>query len=247
LGQPVLYGTVILNDGKTGKPLAIFNGAKLTAVRTAAVGSAGIKHTSSKNSSSLGLIGAGVQGFHQILFACRVRPIKEVYIFDAYNSDLKKFIDRLKVELPNVTFHICKDSEDLCAHSEIIITATNATSPVLPNSKESLQGKHIIAIGSYKPDMIEVPDALFELIDKVYIDVDMALDESGDLIQPINKGILAAENIKLLSSVIAGQEKLNIQETTLFKSVGMALFDLFTAKYLLEKSLKTGIGQEVSF
>ena len=64
----VINGTVILNDGQTGEPLASMDGSKLTAMRTAAVGAVGIKYLSSEKASTLGIIGLGIQGFHQALF-----------------------------------------------------------------------------------------------------------------------------------------------------------------------------------
>lgn len=244
--EPVLYGTVILNDGTNGKPIAMFNGAKLTAVRTAAVGSAGIRYTSGKECSRLGLVGAGVQGFHQILFACKNRPIKSVIVYDSYTNNMQSFVDRLKKELSDsIEITIASDAIELCKNSDIIITTTNATAPVLPEDSELLKGKHIIAIGSYKPEMIEIPEALYPLLDEVFIDVNMALEESGDLIHPIDSGLLKKEQIKLLSEQFSVQ-KANY-ETSLYKSVGMALFDLFTADYLYKKALLLGIGQKVSF
>lgn len=245
--EPVLYGAVLLNDGNSGKPMALINGAKLTAVRTAAVGAVGVRYTSPADSSRLGLIGAGVQGLHQIQFACENRPIKQVYVLDSYPDRLPAFIACLAPLLPQVRFHIAKNAEDLCAHSDIIITATNSSEAVLPNDPEALAGKHIVAIGSYKSDMIEMPDALFPLLKKVYIDVSMALEETGDLIHPLKKGLIKESNIELLSKLFDSNIQDIANETTLYKSVGMALFDLFTAKYLFDKATKMGLGQQVTF
>jgi len=245
--EPVLYGTVILNDGENGKPLALFNGAKLTAVRTAAVGSAGIRYTSPENCTRLGLVGAGVQGMHQILFACKNRPIRDVIILDTYTERLESFVTSIIPLLPEVNFSIASNAVELCEKSEIIITATNALSPVLPNDPELLSGKHIIAIGSYKPEMIELPDALFPLLKKVYIDVDMALEESGDLIHSINSGLIKNDQVALLSTRFQEKELDKRNETSLYKSVGMALFDLFTADYLFQKAIQSGVGTKIEF
>ncbi len=246
-GHPVLYGTVILNDGANGKPLAILNGAKLTAVRTAAVGSVGIRYTSPAETNSLGLIGAGVQGLHQILFACKNRPIKHVTVYDSYPDRLHSFITKLKSLLPDVEFVIARDPVDICDRSEIIITATNATFPVLPDDPVFLNGKSFVAIGSYKPDMVEMPDALFPLLDHYFIDVDMAVEESGDLIHPLAKGLIKKGQIRLLSDLINGKVLIDRHKTSLYKSVGMALFDLFAATYLFNKALQTGIGERIQF
>jgi ornithine cyclodeaminase len=243
----MLCGTVILNDGSNGKPLALLNGAKLTAVRTAAVGSTGVRHTSPKEASTLGVIGAGVQGFHQIIFACHNRPIKKVYIYDPFQKDLNSFVKGLKSELKEIEIKVVNGPEAICENSEIIITATNATSPVLPDNPKLLEGKSIIAIGSYKPEMIELPDSLYPLLDNYFIDVDMAIEESGDLIHPINKGLIDRKNIKLLSAVIKNDIKINPHNTSLYKSVGMALFDLYAAKYIYEKAKLKGVGELVNF
>ena len=246
-GNPVLYGTVILNDGSSGKPLALLNGAKLTSVRTAAVGSTGIRHTSPKDASTLGVIGAGVQGFQQIVFACHNRPIKQVYIYDPFLKDLNSFVDKLKSELNNIEIKVAKEPEVICENSEIIITATNSTSPVLPNNPKLLEGKSFIAIGSYKPEMIELPDSIYPLLEHYFIDVNMAIEESGDLIHPIRKGLINHKNIHPLSAVIQGYIKINHHKTSLYKSVGMALFDLYAAKYIYEKAKSKGLGELVDF
>jgi len=246
-GHPVLYGTVILNDGSTGKPLALLNGAKLTAMRTAAVGSVGIRHTSPENAGTLGLIGAGVQGIHQVLFACKNRPIKKITVYDQLPEKLSQFISQLEEQLPRLEFRIAADPAEICRNSEIIITATTSTSAVLPSNPELLKGKSIIAIGSYKPEMIELPDELFSLIDICFIDVDIAIEESGDLIHPLAKGLIMKEQVRMLSDLIKGTISIDKTKTSLYKSVGMALFDLFAAEYIYTKALNNGIGETVQF
>ena len=142
---------------------------------------------------------------------------------------------------------IAKNPEEICENSEIIIAATNATAPVLPDDPDLLKGKSIIAIGSYKPGMIELPDTLYSLLDDCFIDVDMALEESGDLIHPINKGLITRDKIHFLSELINGSIRIDPEKTSLYKSVGMALFDLFAAKYIYEKAISNGLGEKVVF
>ena len=95
--------------------------------------------------------------------------------------------------------------------------------------------------------MIELPKALFPLLDHYFIDVDMAVEESGDLIHPINNGWFEKENIHLLSEAMTGKIKINPDKTNLYKSVGMALFDLFAAQFIFEKAKKSGKGKLVNF
>ena len=73
-GLPVTDGAMILNDSQTGIPLAIMNAAALTAQRTGAVGALGIKYLAPQETFSAGIVGCGVQGTWQAIFACAGAP-----------------------------------------------------------------------------------------------------------------------------------------------------------------------------
>ena len=241
---PVLFGAMILNDGETGEPLALLNGSKLTALRTGAVGGVAIRYLAPKNITKLGIIGAGVQGFHQVLFACTERNISDVFVFDQIAHKVPSFIEKLSRELPQVKFHQAESTEALLKESELIITATNSEKPVLPNREELLKGKHFVGIGSYKPNMREFPDTLFQILDQIFIDTEHAIDESGDVIDPVKNGWIKKDQMFTLGKLIQGNVEIK-GETTLFKSVGMALFDVVVSELIYEKALEKGLGQEV--
>lgn len=243
-GHPAIYGTVILNDGLSGEPLALFNGARLTALRTAGVGGVGMLYSAGRTITSAGLIGTGVQGFYQALFACALLPVKELFLYNRSPQSAEAFALRIRERLPGVAVRVAASSRELVASTSLIITATNAGVPVLPDDEELLKGKHVVAIGSYKKDMQEIPQAFFNLIEKVYTDTDHACNETGDLIIPLQKGWLKDEQIVSIASLVTGKEKLS-GDTTLFKSVGMALFDLVAARLVYSKAREKGVGVEV--
>ncbi len=245
--EPVIKGIVVLNNGENGDPIAILNGAKLTAIRTAAVSAAGIRYTTPLDASTLGLIGAGVQGMHQVLAACQVRPIRKIYILDKHADRSKTFIGCLAASLPDVELIQVSTSEELLKSAEIIITATNSNRPVLADDPVLLKNRHIIAIGSYKPQMRELPDSLFRLIDHCFVDVRFALEESGDLIHPLEMGLIKQKQVISIGSLISGKVTADTHSTTLFKLVGMALFDLFTAQWFYEKAVRLDAGESVFF
>ena len=99
LGIPYLNGLMILNNAKTGLPKAIMNGSALTAMRTGAVGGVALRYLAPEDAASVGLVGCGMQGLHQLLYACEVRPITDIYLYDAYAKDLSGFIERLSARL----------------------------------------------------------------------------------------------------------------------------------------------------
>lgn len=238
LGLPSIDGVVLLNDYTTGAPLAVMDGQAVTAWRTGAVGGVGIRHLSRKDCHTVGIVGAGAQGFHQALYACAARDIHTVYVFNHSDRDLTDYLARLEkaIDDPSVKVVQCKTVEELVKASDIICTTTPATSPVLPDDKELLRGKCIIAIGSYTPEMREIPNAIWDLVDKVYIELPYACEESGDLSQPLADGHLKEEQTVLMNEYLASDEDKEIKEgqTTYFKSVGMGLFDVCIAQKLLE-------------
>ncbi|KMZ55253.1 ornithine cyclodeaminase family protein [Dorea sp. D27] len=240
LGLPSIDGIILLNNAVTGAPEAVMDGQSVTAWRTGAVGGVGIRHLSRKDCHTVGVVGAGVQGLHQAVYACAARDIRTVYIYNHGNRDLTDYMFRLEkaIDNPGTKVVQCKTVEELTAKSDIICTTTPSTEPVLPDDKELLRGKCIIAIGSYTPKMREIPDAVWDLVDKVYIELPYACEECGDLSQPIEEGRLTSDKIVLMSDYLASKtdEAADTEKTTYFKSVGMGLFDVCIAQKILEEA-----------
>ena len=162
---------------------------------------------------------------------------RTVYVFNHSDRDLTDYLERLKkaIDKEDVKVVQCKAVEELVRNSDIICTTTPSTTPVLPDDKELLRGKCIIAIGSYMPEMREIPDAVLDLVDNVYIELPYACEESGDLSQPLASGKLTKDRIKLMHEyLISGEKEIKEGQTTYFKSVGMGLFDVCIAQKLYE-------------
>jgi len=231
--EPMIYGSVLLNDGQTGRPLAVMDGSKLTAMRTAAVGAVGIKYLASEEASNLGVVGLGIQGFHQALFACTQRSIRTLRIMDHSREVMARFTDRFNAFYPAIKVIPCSSAEELCKASEIIITATGSHQHVVPAHGGWWKGKTIVGIGSYKPDMREFPDEIFMDLEQVFVDTPVALGETGDLVAPLKTGLIDEAQIFPLWDLILDRVKPS-GETRFFKSVGMAAFDLYGAKLVFE-------------
>jgi ornithine cyclodeaminase len=90
----------------------------------------------------------------------------------------------------------------------------------------------------------ELPETLFTLLDMVLIDTDHALAESGDLIVPLHSGWIEERQIMTLGRFLDAGDRQQ-SATTLFKSVGMALFDVCAAKLVYDKAVEQGLGQEI--
>ena len=250
-GHPFIDGLMLFNDHETGKTLAILDARYLTALRTGAVGGVGIRNFSRADCKSVGIIGAGQQGFFQAIYASTARNIQDICLFDTASKNFDAYVKSLRQALPKPApkIQVCSTVEQLLEKSEIIISATPATAPVVPDDPELLSGKCFIAIGSYKPEMRELPNAIWKLVENVYTELPFATEESGDLSQPLADGLLRMEQVKYIGDWLMQEQRLLPQpgETRYFKSVGMGLLDLNVAQLIYSEALKIGIGQKVEF
>ena len=243
---PVTNGVVILLDGDTGVPLALLNAAALTALRTGAVGALGVKHMTPVDTSSVGIIGCGVQGAWQAIFAAAVRPVSEVFCVARSPASFERFSALIRSQAPNLRIILCRDACQLLSRTELVIAATTSATPVLPDEPKLLEGKHFISIGSYRPTMQELPDAIYRLAGHIVIDAEAARLEAGDVIGPLARGIVNASNVFTIGALLSGQESVDVARTTAYKSVGMALYDLYVARVLLAQARTRNAGREVS-
>jgi len=244
---PVLNGIMVLNDAQTGVPLALLNGPALTALRTAAVATVSIHHMAPDKNKKLGIIGAGVQGFYQAWVACAGMNFTDVFVYDLYPEKISVLGEKLSEMIPDVKLHQAASVEELLENSQVVITATTSFEPVLPDNEDLLAGKHFVGIGSYKPNMREFPQALFNLLKSVFVDTEHAVQESGDIIVPLKNNWLRQEQIMTLGRFLIDDKSLDEVKgsTTLFKSVGMALFDVCASQLIYEKAIQKGLGQEI--
>jgi ornithine cyclodeaminase/alanine dehydrogenase-like protein (mu-crystallin family) len=245
--RPVIDGLVILGDRSTGEILALMDGKTITAMRTGAVTGISIRHLSRADAHSVGLVGCGVQGYYQIVYACTARDIHRVALYDVSPEAIPPLVARLRTSLPGVEIEVAGSATSLCRASDIIITATTARAPVFPDDPSLFEGKHCVAIGSFEPDVREYPDALFSLVERVWVDIDFAKEESGELLIPLQKGILQEQQLETLGHFIQSGRapERGTYGTTFSKSVGMALFDLTTARLAYAAACEKGLGTEL--
>ncbi|WP_026691466.1 ornithine cyclodeaminase family protein [Alteribacter aurantiacus] len=236
LGKDTINALMLLSKRETMEPVALMDAQGITALRTGALGGISMKYLSREDSSTVGIIGTGVQGFSHLQAACAVRPIKKVYVYSRKRENVDRYIEKVNKHFPEleVTF---AETEDLMKQSDIIVTATSSKTSVLPElSEEELAGKHIVGCGSFRPFMQEIPDYVFDRAEHAYVDTLTALKECGDMISAKENG-LKDEHIFTLEDLIKGGERFASEKEafTVFKSVGMAIYDLVTAILIYKK------------
>ncbi len=245
-GQPAVNGVMVLSDNISGKPLAIMDGAALTAQRTGAVGGLAVKFLTPEKIKTAGILGAGVQGFSQARYLLLNRKIETLYLYDVNPETAGQMMGKLKQEFSGVDYVITKTAEELVEKSGLIIAATTSPTPLFNAEPEDIKGKTFISIGSYRPDMQEFPDRVIEAADTVFVDTFFALKESGDIAAPLKKKPAIREKIKEFSSLFERNTYAE-KSTILFKSVGMGLFDLTVSSAIYNLALEKKIGRILDF
>jgi ornithine cyclodeaminase len=160
-GRPVIDGIVVLYDRSTAEILGLMDGKTITAIRTGAVTGVSVAYLSRPDARSVGLVGCGVQGYYQLVYACTVRDISRITLYDVDPAAIPPLVEKLRTSLPGIEIEVAQTSDALLAASDIVITATTARAPVFSDDPELFAGKHCIAIGSFEPDVREYPDAVF--------------------------------------------------------------------------------------
>ena len=245
-GQPAVNGVMVLSDNISGKPLAIMDGAALTAQRTGAVGGLAVKFLTPEKIETAGVLGAGVQGFSQARYLMLNRKIETLYLYDVNLETAGQMMEKLKQAFSGVDYVITKTAAELVEKSRLIIAATTSHTPLFNAESEDIRGKTFISIGSYRPDMQEFPDKVIELADTVFVDTLFAMKESGDIAAPLKKQPAMREKIKEFSSLFKKNTYAE-KSTIFFKSVGMGLFDLTVSSAVYNLALEKKIGRILDF
>jgi ornithine cyclodeaminase len=243
--------TMVLVDAETGVVNSLIDGTYLTRLRTGAISGLATDILSRKDSKILALFGTGGQAVTQLEAVLTVRKIEEVRVFDIFQDRAKEFAKKMSEKFSkkfNVRIIAAESSDKAIENADIITTVTTSKKPVF-NANKVKKNVHINGVGSYTPDMQEIPEDILVKANKIYVDTrDGAINESGDLITPIKKGLIKKEKINgELGEVINGQIKgrENDDEMTFFKTTGSAVLDLVAAQKIYEMAKTKGVGQIV--
>ena len=233
---PAVMAIITLCDPKTGYPLVIMDGTLITRMRTGAAGGIAVKYLARKDSSVIGMIGAGIQARAQLLAISEVLPrIGEVKVFDQYRDARVRYTEEMGAEL-NISIRPVETVE-AATEADIVVATTYATEPVV--KKQHIKpGTHINAIGADAPGKQELEADLLSGA-KIVIDEIEQARHSGEINVPLSEGYLKVEDIYCtLGEVAAGMKKgrENDAEITIFDSTGLAIQDIVCAKLVYEKA-----------
>jgi thiomorpholine-carboxylate dehydrogenase len=212
-GIPTHMATIFLVDPQTGTPLAIMDGRLITEMRTAAVSAAATKLLAPPDAKILAILGSGVQAHSHVEALRLVRQFEEVRVWSPTSEHAERFAKEIGGK--------AMPAEEAVRGSNVIVTTTNSKTPVLKGAWLK-PGSHVNAIGACRPDWRELDNEAMSNV--VFVDSrEGALKESGDVI------LSGAKIYAELGEALAGKVPSRASETTIFKSLGMAVEDIGAA------------------
>jgi ornithine cyclodeaminase/alanine dehydrogenase-like protein (mu-crystallin family) len=233
--MPALTSVYQLFDSGTGVQLATIAGDVLTARRTAATSSLAASYLAREDATNLLILGSGRIASLLPEAYRAVRDIRRISVWNVNADSASRMIGRLRESGHDAVG--VSDLEQAVRNADIISSATLATAPLIKG--EWLQpGVHVDLIGAFTPTMREADDEAVAR-SAVFVDTYDALHEAGDLVHPINAGILSREGVKgSLAELCNGavHARQSRDDITMFKAVGTALADLAAASLVYKGS-----------
>ena len=244
---PTIMGKLLLQDPETGDVICILDGAYLTAVRTGAASGVATKYLARHDKGQkVGIFGAGVQAKTQLWAMAVARDLAKAYVYDIVDEAVTKFIKEMSIKL-NLEVVKADSPDQVLEEADIICTATSSPTPIFDGTKVR-EGTHLNSVGSHTPNARELDTAIIKRAKIIADSYEACLNEAGDIMIPIREGAIAKSHMYAeLGEIIIGKKpsRADDKEITLFKSNGLAIQDVATAKLVYDKAVQAKIGTEI--
>jgi ornithine cyclodeaminase len=241
---PSHLATILLLDHATGALVAVVDGRYITEARTAAVSAVSVKHLARPNASVLGIIGSGVQARSHLEAVSHVRPLGEVRVWSPNALHREAFAFEM-AEATGLRVLAVNTAAASVRGADIVVLATSSTTPVIEDA-DIEPGTHIAGVGACRPDQREMPTPLIARA-SLYVDSRAAArKEAGDFLIPLGEGAIGEGHIageigELVTGATPGRR--SPQDVTIFKSLGLAVEDIVTARLVVDRASSAGLGR----
>ncbi len=231
-GLPLVQATYALFDASTQAPIAMLDGAALTALRTAAVSGLATRYLARADARRLVLYGAGVQARAHLDAMCATRPIEEVVVV----SRGRARAEALAADAGGRGLRASVGEPGAERDADLVCTCTTSTVPVVAGSALA-EGAHVNAVGAYTTAMRELDAEAVRRARVVVETRDAAAAEAGDLALAMAEGAIGPDHVVAdLAEVVGGTVvRTSEADVTLFKSVGVAFEDLIVARAAVDR------------
>lgn len=247
-GMDAHQGAVLLFSGETGELLAMMNASAITAIRTAAVSGVATDLLAREDAGNLAMIGSGVQARSHLAAMSDVRSIRRCRMVSRRSEHARNFVEEMSQEF-SFPIEVVETVEEALKEADLIVTATNAAEPIVKREWISA-GAHLNVVGSSFPGAREVDSSTMAAASLFVDRRESTINEAGDYLFPAREGVIGPDHIRAEIGEVLKRDKpgrRSAEEITLFKSLGLAVEDLFAAEYLFKRASQLNVGTWVSF
>src|SRR5947209_8970270 len=237
---------VPLYEMASGDLLAVIEADYMGQMRTGAASGVATKYLARKNSRFAAIIGTGSQARTQLEAIAAVRKLESARVYGRDAAKRERFCDEMSERL-GIPVQPSPSAADAVRGADIVCTATTATQPVVSGA-DLAPATHINAIGANHAHKRELDDEAIASADVIVVDsVEQSRQEAGDLIIAFHGDETCWTGVKKLSEVVAGKTagRTSDSEVTLFKSNGIASWDLAAAMKVYAMAREKGLGKEL--
>ena len=234
---------VYLYDIEGGPPLCVTEANRLGELRTGAASGVAARHMANEDASVVALLGSGLQAGSQLEAICAVRPIERVRVYSPTPRNRTALAERMAPKL-GIPVEAVDSPETAVRDADVVATITTSRTPVF-RAEWLRDGAHVSAAGGAHPYATELDEATIGGADVVVVDdPDQARIECGELMMATASGALLWERVRELCHVVSGRVagRARERDVTLFKSLGMALWDVAAARAVYERAVERGVG-----
>jgi len=231
---------VVLFSEVEARVAALIEADRLGQLRTGAASAVAARHLAKKGASTLGVIGCGWQAASQVACIRAALPgIERVVVYCRDPERLARFC----------TDNHCEpaESQSEAAAQDIVVTVTTSSDPVL-RGEWLRPGAFVCGVGANDPAKRELDNVVLERAAFVCCDSrEQAQLEAGDLIEPVERGVLDWLEVHELHEVVSGelQARASPDDIVVFKSSGLAAWDIAAGVRALELARERGVGLEL--
>lgn len=240
-GLPMVQGVYLFLDAGTGKVRGILEAEMITVKRTAAASALASSYLSRSDASRLLIVGAGALARHFIDAHRAVRPISDVLVWNRTPKRVEELVANYRLQEDASALNsigVTDDLEAAVSGADIVTCITASSEPVIFGDWVR-EGTHVDLVGAFSPDSRESDDALVQKA-RIFVDTRTgALAEAGDLIIPMNKGLITEDDVAAdLFDLTQGERdgRRFYEQITLFKNCGSAIEDLVAARLAYQRT-----------
>ena len=244
LGKPAIHATILVSNEVTGELHTIIDGESVTLMRTAAASAIAVETFTATAPSTFGFIGSGPQIMSHMEYLHELFPAATFCTF-ARNADRAKALIAFASE-HGMELSLAKSAREAVEGADVVITATNSTTPLLEASWLSTT-QLLVSIGSFGPGRCEYGQDVVKAASTIAVDdVETSILQAGPLVEAIAAGILDPRSLVSFGEKLdQGFRRTSTDDLWIYNSVGIGIQDAALAGLLMQRAEGSKFGRTI--